>query len=247
MNTIKTAMACLLLGSAGIPDIVSAQTTTFSSGDEGWTGNAEVDGAVGTPAPGFHSLVESFGLSWRNESNPNFIGDYTASPSLTISLDVLTNSITFLGSEVTRGLFVKLTDVGDPLDFADNVTVYYKLGTLSADIAGWQHLSVTIDNTSSSALPGGWGGVDGDGNLTLPSGRTFADVLANVGQIEFTTFEPDFFYGFTDFDVIGDNFTVTPRAVAGVPEPGIWAMLLLGVGGIGASLRRRRMTVAFAR
>jgi hypothetical protein len=37
-----------------------------------------------------------------------------------------------------------------------------------------------------------------------------------------------------------DNFTVS----AGVPEPATWAMMILGFGGIGATLRRRRLATA---
>ncbi len=216
----------------------TAETTDFSNGAEGWIGNAVVDTSLGNTAPSFHTQAESFGISWRNDSNAGFLGDYTRSAGVTISLDVLTNSITFLGNEVTRGLFVKLTDL-DPANSADNATVYYRLGTLSAAIDGWQTLSVTIDDTSAAAFPSGWGGVDGDGFLNLPAGRTFASVLANVDQIEFTTYEPDYFYGFTVFDVAGDNFSVTPLAGA-VPEPASWAMMIAGIGLAGGALRRRR-------
>ena len=223
-----------------------AATTDFSNGAEGWIGNAAVDGAIGTPAPAFHSLVESFGLSWRNASNPAFTGDFSGAGSLTISLDVLTNSITYLGTEVTRGLFVKLSSFGpDGEDAPPTATVFYRLGTLSAATPGWQNLSVTIDDTTAAALPAGWGGVDSDGVLQLPSGVTFAEVLANVDQIEFTTFEPDRFYGFTIFDVAGDNFTVT--AAAGVvPEPASWAMMIGGFGLVGGAVRSRRRVAALA-
>jgi len=245
MHRIKCAMTGLVFAAAGMAGAASATTTTFSNGDEGWVGNAEIDATVGAPAPGFHSLVESFGLSWRNESNPAFIGDYTAAPDVTISLDVLTNSITYLGGEVSRGMFVWLTDIGDPDDFTDNVSLVYQLGTVSATIDGWQNLSVTIADTGASDLPAGWIGVDGDGNLALPGDRSFSDVLANIGQIEFTTYEPGMFYGFTVFDVVGDNFTLAPGAAA-VPEPASWAMMILGLGAAGAALRRRRTSVAFA-
>jgi len=249
MNKFKTVTTCLLLASAALSGAASATTTTFSDGDEGWTGNGFVDDSVGSPAPGFHLTpdVIVYGMSWRNESNPAFIGDYTTIPSLTISLDMLTNSIVYLGTggEVTRNLFVKLTDIGDPEDFTDDASLFYQLGTLSADIDGWQHLSVTIEDTGALDLPTGWIGVDGDGNPELPAGRTFSDILANVGTLEFTTYEPGYFYGDTLFDVVGDNFTLEPAATA-VPEPASWAMMILGTGAVGATLRRRRTTVAFA-
>ena len=83
----------------------TAETTDFSNGAEGWIGNAVVDTSLGNTAPSFHTQAESFGISWRNDSNAGFLGDYTRSAGVTISLDVLTNSITYLGTEVTRGLF----------------------------------------------------------------------------------------------------------------------------------------------
>ncbi len=36
--------------------------------------------------------------------------------------------------------------------------------------------------------------------------------------------------------------TLTFAAVSGVPEPGTWAMMLLGFGGVGFSMRRRKRT-----
>ena len=43
--------------------------------------------------------------------------------------------------------------------------------------------------------------------------------------------------------------TATSAAVAGVPEPATWALMIMGFGGVGAALRRRhkvRTTVSFA-
>ena len=240
---IKLTFATAALAAALCASTAHAATTTFDSGPEGWIGNGEVDGAVGTPAPAFHSLVESFGLSWRNTSNPAFTGDFGRAGSLTIGLDVLTNSITYLGTEVTRDLFVKLSSFGPEGEEAPPAaTVYYRLGTLSAAIDGWQHLEVTIDDTTAALLPSGWGGVDSDGVLQLPPGTSFADVLGDVDQIEFTTFEPDFFYGFTVFDVAGDNFSVDFAAGA-IPEPASWAMMIGGFGLVGGAVRSRRRAV----
>ena len=44
---------------------------------------------------------------------------------------------------------------------------------------------------------------------TLPDGVTFADVLANVDEVLFTTFVPGFFFGFTEFGLGVDNVTIT--------------------------------------
>ena len=61
-------------------------------------------------------------------------------------------------------------------------------------------------------LPQGWGGSgDEDPNTfepILPADRTFADVLAGVDEVVFTTFVPGFFYGFTNFDLQVDNVSV---------------------------------------
>jgi hypothetical protein len=42
-------------------------------------------------------------------------------------------------------------------------------------------------------------------------------------------------------NVLLKSLTVTP-----VPEPGTWALMIAGFGGIGAALRRRRTQVAVA-
>ena len=40
-------------------------------------------------------------------------------------------------------------------------------------------------------------------------------------------------------------FILTPiKTTAAVPEPGVWALMILGFGAAGASLRRRRRRVA---
>jgi hypothetical protein len=42
------------------------------------------------------------------------------------------------------------------------------------------------------------------------------------------------------------SFSITQNAVAGVPEPATWGMMIAGFGLMGASLRTRRRSVAFA-
>jgi hypothetical protein len=71
----------------------------------------------------------------------------------------------------------------------------------------------------------GWGGIlgatDADGNsIALPTVRSAsgADYTGNLAGLAFEPFEP----------------------VAGVPEPAVWAQLILGFGLVGGLARRRR-------
>jgi hypothetical protein len=53
---------------------------------------------------------------------------------------------------------------------------------------------------------------------------------------------------FSSITFISDanSFEVDNLAIPGVPEPTTWGLMILGFGGIGAMLRRRRQAVAFA-
>lgn len=62
------------------------------------------------------------------------------------------------------------------------------------------------------------------------------DFLASAGPNQFYVF------GFRDSDLPG----YTPQALASVPEPATWTMLLAGFGMVGAGLRRRRRSAAIA-
>ena len=245
------ALAGTLIGAA-LPS--AAQTVvTFGQGNEGWTGPQGVGGAtfidpaLGNAAPALHTVFEDFGITFRTTTNAAFVGDYTQSPSVTLGLDVLTQSIQFFGQNVTRRLVVELRDHDNPAEGYPYTSVWATLGTLSSANAGWQHLSVTIADTSATALPTGWGGYGAEDPVTfeptLPPGRTFASVLAGVDELVFTTLVPGFFYGFTDFDVAIDNVSITA-----VPEPA--SALLLGLGlsfGIGGLLLHRRRAAPLER
>lgn len=57
------------------------------------------------------------------------------------------------------------------------------------------------------------------------TGETITSVQINTPSGNFGTFK---------------QLRVTPAVAAAVPEPGTWALMLLGFGGVGVSLRRRR-------
>lgn len=242
MNNKALAGVALVFASA----MASAATTTtdFSKGDEGWYAGPAYDGnegnwidsSLGNGAPALHTrYYETFGLNWLNSSNAAFVGDYTKYGAVTLGIDVLANSIQYDGVEVHRNMVVELRDYDNAYGGLPYTSVWYDLGEIGADKTGWQHLSVTIGDTSATALPSGWGGYGNNINEpSLPPGRSFADVLAGVDEIAFTTFVPGYFYGWTAYDVAVDNITISP-----VPEPASFAMLAGGLGML-ALLRRRR-------
>lgn len=242
MFALALSLAATVVNAAPVSSHVD-----FSNGSEGWEGSQPangvggswIDSSLGNGAPALHTVMENFGISFTNSSQ-NYVGDYSALGSVTIGLDILANSIRYVGQEVTRNLVVELRDYDNTPQGMPYTSVWFDLGTIDAT-QGWQHLSVTIDDTTMAALPAGWGGygstddADGPG---LPPGRTFADVLSSVDELVFTTLVPGWFYGFTDFDVAIDNISVS-AGVAEVPEPASIALMAGGLSLMGWMTRRR--------
>jgi len=75
---------------------------------------------------------------------------------------------------------------------------------------------------------------DANGNQVAPGTNGLFMVTGNAGET---------FTGVTMTS--GQNsFEVDNLAVAGVPEPATWAMMILGLGGMGMALRSRRRTLS---
>jgi hypothetical protein len=213
---MKKALALILFSavSAMASAASDRSTVTFSNGTEGWVGVGDgVGGSWISSTPGEHgaayytNIPDTFGLNWTNRTNRDFVFNYGEARKLTIGIDIKVNSITYEGIEVQREPVLELRDYKNPYGGMPYTSVWYKLGTISAAQRGWQHLSVTIDDTTSRNLPAGWGGY-GSGGVSLPPGRTFADVLANFDEAAFTTFVPGMFYAFTNYDVAVDNISI---------------------------------------
>jgi hypothetical protein len=212
---MKKEFAVVLLSVvSAVASAATTTTATFSKGTEGWAGVGDGQGGswIDTTdrkdqASYRTQLAETFGLNWVTRTNPAFVGDYTAARSVTLEIDVKVNSITYEGIEVPRHMVVELRDYRNPYGNMPFTSVWYDLGEVSSASPGWQHMSVTIPDTKATTLPRGWGGY-GSGEVSLPPGRTFADVLANVQEAVFTTYVPGYFYGYTNFDVQVDNVSI---------------------------------------
>jgi len=190
---------------------------TFDDGPEGWSINgwSGITPTGGNPGARIHwnNFTDTFGIAARTSTNPAFIGDYTEKGEVELAIDFQVNFITFGGNPVPRTLVVILYD-DDPFEGAPPAAVWKTLGTLPGTGLPWTTFSTTIENVDDEALPPGWNGAGAEDPVTfepiLPAGRTWSNVLQGVDRIEFTTFVPGFFYGFTFFNLSIDNVKITP-------------------------------------
>lgn len=237
-NTLRyralTALAAGIV--AGSPAIAGSHVTTFDSGLEGWSisGRTNISMAGNPGACIDDTLIDVFGISIRNASNPSFIGNLAARGGpMSFAVDVRTDSYTFFGTEVARTLIAEFVDNTPSSQGLPYVSVWVPIGTIAGN-GQWTSYATPAFNPSSLTLPAGWGGYGGEdtvGNSFLPPDRTFASVMASVDEVRFTTFVPGFFYGFSNAIMAVDN----PRITV-VPTPGTLAMMGLSV----VCLRRRR-------
>jgi len=203
-----------------IGQVALAQTTTvtFDAGAEGWIGPSGSGGSTGIVATGgnpganLRTVFNNFGISFVNSSNGAFRGNFTTSSSVTVSVDLKVENLAFFGSQVSRPWLVEFRDYDNAPAGYGWKSVWYLFGPISlANSADWRTVSVAID-PNSTTLPAGWGGYGAEsptGEPMLPAGTTFRDVMAGVDAMAWTTLQPGFFFGFTDFTVRLDNITIT--------------------------------------
>lgn len=223
MNRSITLLTLGALSTAATSAAAQTYTTTFDDGLDGWEGSNGSFLTTNTSNGNRHirSVDETFGVWYRNTGNAEFLGDYTQSDSVTLSMDIrvdLLNSQNLPDGLVpyTRPLTVELRNYRYAGGFHQYGSVYF---VLSREINetnqnDWTTFSITFD-PSSTDLPEGWRGFGGDNDQdgpVLPEGATFADIVSNVDEIVFSTFDPEEFYLFAFFDVSVDNFSITREA-----------------------------------
>jgi hypothetical protein len=205
-------------------------------GPAGLNGFTVIETEGGNPGGYMRTEFNDIGITFANNENSDYLGDYTSAAAITLSIDVLVESINFSGQEVSRPWLVELRDYDTAQNGLPWTSVWFLFDNISqANNSAWTTYSVTFDPNSAD-LPAGWGGYGAeDPNTfepTLPAGVTFADVLSGVDEIAFTTLQPGFSFGFADYLVGIDNVTISR-----VPAPS--AAALLGLAGLIGSRRRR--------
>ena len=230
MNTRLLAVAASLVlipnVTASAEEACELVVVTFDEGAEGWIGPAGPGGGTvledegGNPGANLHTVFNDFGITFRNTSNPEFVRDLAVYDEVTLGIDLEVENISFFGTPVTRPWLVEIRDFDNTPPGYPWVSVWYLFDDVGA--GEWTSWEVTITDPSMTELPAGWGGYGAEDPDTfapiLPADRTFSDVLAGADAIVFTTLQPGYFFGFTDFDVRIDNVRIA--ACNAPPCPG---------------------------
>ena len=210
------ALALLTGACAALP----TSTVRFDDGTNGWTGPQGV-GGVGTfidpkdgnPTPGYHTIFNDFGITFRNSTSDDFVRDLATAQGFAFAVDTKVNDISFFGTPAPRPWLVEFRDFDAGPNQNQFASVWYKFADISAQThGGWTTFRVDVVVPIGAELPAGWRGAGDEDPVTfepiLPEGITFADVLAGYDEVVVTTLEPGFFFGFTDHDIIIDNITL---------------------------------------
>ncbi len=238
-STLLALSATLTLagGTTTVVDFEDGMTHGWE-GPQGFGGATNIDPTYGVGGgAGYRTQFNNFGIDFYNNTNADFLGDYTQYESITVSVDLRIDQIGFTGLGITRPFALELRS----FDLAQNgypwTSAYLLFDWYGAEsFDGYITLSTTFDPNSSD-LPMGWGGFGAEDPNTfepmLPDGVTFADVMADVDEISINTILPGYFFTFDDYDVTLDNISITRT----VPAPS--ALALIGLGGIVGTRRRR--------
>jgi len=213
--------ASVTAGETTVVDFEDCAGTTC----EGWSGPSGPGGATlvdpvgGNPGRNLHTVFSNFFVGFRNSSNPEFVRDFSTLENFTLSVDLKAESISFAGTDVTRPWLVEIRDHDDPPPGYAWVSVWYLFSWVGE--SDWTTWSVEVEDPAAVELPEGWGGTGAEDPRTfepsLPKDRSFADVLAGADSIVFTTGQPGFVFGLTDFDLRIDNVTITTNPATACP------------------------------
>ena len=226
-KTSALMLAASLACSAHAIQSCDETIVTFSDGPQGWigtngsTGSTELEEAGGNPAHHLHTVFTDFGIEFDNNTNAEVFRNLLSHDEVTIEVDLKVEEIDFFGTPATRPWVLEIRDYDDVPAGQLWVSVWYLFEWVGAE-DDWRNFSVTITDTTSSELPEGWGGTGSelppDYEPTLPVDRTFASVLDGADEIAFTTYQPGWAFGFTDFDVRIDNVRIAACYLSSCPS-----------------------------
>ena len=219
-SKLLIASTLALFSLAGSALAQTSTTVGFDAGTSGeFTGNFLFESTGGNPGGNAHlPNAPVFFPSLRTgtpgqSTNPGFIGDYSSFSEVTFRFDVKVDSITdFIGNQIQRPLGISLIDhdIQGPNGASG---VFFEFAPLSSAAQfNWTEFAVTINDTTSATLPAGWIGFGDEHPTTfapiLPTGATFATILAGVDEVQITGAVPGYFFNNAFYDMRIDNVTV---------------------------------------
>ena len=222
---VASGLAAALAWGAGAAN--ATVTATFDSTNEGWSvgsmdGVANITGAANWHTGGYLQTLDVAAEVAFFASN-GFLGNQSSAYGGTLSYDTSdTENDGVLYSAVV------LYGAGQAISIGSLPPSISLLGS---------HFSFNLTETGFSHYTGG--GIQGANDVTQAE---FQAVLANLTAI---AFHADWKSGGDDSAL--DNVVFGNANGGGaVPEPTSWALMILGFGGVGAAVRRRRSGTALA-
>jgi hypothetical protein len=179
----------------------------------------------------------------NNTAVGNFYSGYSFSGSIIGLIDSDAGGTGDIANEPSGNTVIYFTDGTTPLisvgdGFSDAFTFYYA-SFLGASVNIYDDLFGVGNLLGTVTLPAQYADNNCVGD---PTGN-----VCNYTQvsISFSGVARSVTFGGTANQTSFDNLTFGAADVGAVPEPGTWAMLLLGFGAVGFGLRRRRISPAF--
>ncbi len=217
-KTFFAPIAALALAAAApAAQAATTITSTFDTGNEGWKfGSPDFRNQTATWDPATQSLKQSSGVAaWGYLASQAYLGDKSDYIGGTLSFEFSSER---LDDNYRNRPFLVLNG-------ANNKTIYANWGPTPTTALSLFTFNLTAANFYKGTSTEVAGPV---------SDAEFAAIMSNLKVIEV----------FADWSGNVDNTrldNVKMAVNAGVPEPGTWALMILGFGSAGAVLRRRRM------
>jgi hypothetical protein len=215
--------AVAVLAAAGAAD---AATVTWNAWDPSSISNGTIAGTMGAVTVTYTGEIGQFQQDYPSWSpSTSYVGGSVGNAPVPsdgifhlVGGGTNTDTITFSEAVIDPVIAIwSLGQGGDAASFVFSAPFTIQAGGPSAEYGG---ASITQPFTNTAS------GMEGNGTIQFQG--TFT-------SLSFTTPQAENWYG----------FAVGVEGVAGVPEPASWALMILGFGGAGAVLRRRRR-VGFA-
>jgi PEP-CTERM motif len=182
----------------------------------------------------------SFGTPTGNLGNTHVYT--TGGLTVTASGFTAANAATALYGKNGGGDEVGLGLANDP---SGDHEIYYGMGYVQLDVSALFGLVSSVSFSTNSTTAGERWSIFGS-NVA----HSYGGVALLSGTNENTATLPSFgTYKYYDFVSTsqsgGQNFLITGLTMTAVPEPATWAMMLIGFGGIGFQMRRKRSKMVF--